>query len=764
VGRAPNRSIAFLVAAIAVVAGGSANAAKSKGKLPNLVESKVSKPPASLAVGQSFEVKDTAHNAGDAKAGASDTRYYLTENAKQSQRNRVQSKTNPRTSPTDILLVGFRHVKRLGPSAASSGKTSVHVPGGTPAGRYYLLACADDRGVVRESKEGDNCSVGGKTQVTPVSGPQGRLEAFSDTKPPLDPQEAPVVTPLLQAFCAGPKKPEQMTLAKAVSTADAYLTKTAGADAMAAFKASADYHSVPKLEGSAAGAMAAKSPGAALAALLRAHELEPHEASHLLNAAGAAAAIGLPNEALAFLDAAETLDLKKRLPMGISPEAASLATRGYALYQLGKYAEAETALKEALSISPVLSEEASTTLAAVKACRGKDPIPAYKTGRWRQNPPPPLDDSQGKVTEFRHFPFPALPVNAAANADFYKTLDDTESARSTAEVNKISQLQTQLNQVLASKNLATQERTQELLNLGYSVGQADDLKALDATLETKTHAANNAIDALFGQGGQYQQFISQAFDACVDDPDPDACFAREMRSRCIPAAKLTHQEWLNDLNVAYGAAQQYMRIASKRISAIASHFKTDAAYQLLMQQVVEDDLVMYGLFAQSAMFWSGPLAGLTDPNDGRPYCVETPEPEPVQDPGDVAPQGSNPCPPGLQSFSASLELGFATVEANCNELTVGVESEGWIAGFAEVSFDFKEGSATIFAGAKGEVGLGPVKGDFKSGLALKCDADGPQGLAWRVGPSYTVSAGPAHFGGSDYEDITIVGSMGGPGI
>ena len=46
---------------------------------------------------------------------------------------------------------------QLGAGATSRGTVTVTIPAGTPAGTYRLLACADDRRVVAESNETNNC-------------------------------------------------------------------------------------------------------------------------------------------------------------------------------------------------------------------------------------------------------------------------------------------------------------------------------------------------------------------------------------------------------------------------------------------------------------------------------------------------------------------------------------------------------------------------------------------------------------------------------
>jgi len=120
---------------------------------PDLVETAVSNPPASAVLGSSFSVTDTVRNQGTTSAGASTTRYYL-------------SLDTTRNSG-DKLLTGSRAVPGLASNTQSTGTVNVKIPSGVTSGTYYLLACADDKKVVAESIESNNCAASGATmQVT----------------------------------------------------------------------------------------------------------------------------------------------------------------------------------------------------------------------------------------------------------------------------------------------------------------------------------------------------------------------------------------------------------------------------------------------------------------------------------------------------------------------------------------------------------------------------------------------------------------------
>jgi CARDB len=118
---------------------------------PDLVESAVSNPPATVGFGQHFSVTDTVSNQGGGFAPASSTRYYLSPDATK--------------SITDKLLGGARSVRLLEPGTSSTGSRTVNVKSSIAPGTYFLLACADDKNVVVEGDETNNCRASSTTVV-----------------------------------------------------------------------------------------------------------------------------------------------------------------------------------------------------------------------------------------------------------------------------------------------------------------------------------------------------------------------------------------------------------------------------------------------------------------------------------------------------------------------------------------------------------------------------------------------------------------------
>jgi subtilase family serine protease len=97
--------------------------------------------PATGGAGLPVDVTDTTKNQGTGSAAASGTAFYLS--------------TNAALGAGDVLL-GSRPAGVLVPNSSSTVKTTLTIPGGTPAGSYYIIAVADDGGAVPETNEANN--------------------------------------------------------------------------------------------------------------------------------------------------------------------------------------------------------------------------------------------------------------------------------------------------------------------------------------------------------------------------------------------------------------------------------------------------------------------------------------------------------------------------------------------------------------------------------------------------------------------------------
>ena len=188
---------------------------------------------------------------------------------------------------------------------------------------------------------------------------------------------------------------------EAIANARKFLNERASPQALAAFSVSQQAGDAKRAGVAAGGAMVANKPLAALAALLRAHELQPQNATYLANLAAVLSYMGMPQEALAILDSPLVRDGRIGSPLGMGGQASALNTRGHSLLQVGKFSEAEAALRRAVSLSPNLTE--AKTHLALALWMQDDPRKKEEGGRliaavWRRNPRRSPNNNPGKST------------------------------------------------------------------------------------------------------------------------------------------------------------------------------------------------------------------------------------------------------------------------------------------------------------------------------------------------------------------------------
>jgi hypothetical protein len=131
----------------------SADAAPAPAR-PNLEVASV-EAPSSVAQGGTLVTTVVVRNAGKAAAGTSSVRVALS--------------TDKRVGK-DKALSPTTSIPGLRAGAATSGKARATVPLATAPGRYFVVVCADATKRVRESDEGDNCTVGPAVTVTKRGG------------------------------------------------------------------------------------------------------------------------------------------------------------------------------------------------------------------------------------------------------------------------------------------------------------------------------------------------------------------------------------------------------------------------------------------------------------------------------------------------------------------------------------------------------------------------------------------------------------------
>lgn len=109
---------------------------------PDLVIQNLNLSTTNLCVANVFNISGQVYNQGDGNAGASTVRYYI----------------SPTQSPIGGILLGAASTDPLAPDQSDAFNTNVIVPANLAAGTYFVVASADDGGIVNESNENNNTS------------------------------------------------------------------------------------------------------------------------------------------------------------------------------------------------------------------------------------------------------------------------------------------------------------------------------------------------------------------------------------------------------------------------------------------------------------------------------------------------------------------------------------------------------------------------------------------------------------------------------
>lgn len=160
---------ALVVLSILVVALAAAAPAGAKTAQPDLVVTKVSKPPKTKTVGTRIKLGVKVANRGGSQASASKLGLYLGKGKKHTKKDKRLKRIK---------------VKALFPGAVKKLKLKALLPKKTKPGTYRLFACADDTRKVKEAKEGDNCRASKKLRLVTNAKAVATIPAGQTSLPP----------------------------------------------------------------------------------------------------------------------------------------------------------------------------------------------------------------------------------------------------------------------------------------------------------------------------------------------------------------------------------------------------------------------------------------------------------------------------------------------------------------------------------------------------------------------------------------------------
>jgi tetratricopeptide (TPR) repeat protein len=620
-----------------------------------------------------------------------------------------------------------------------------------PAGSYRLLACG-----------GSRCAAAAGS-VAVSDGTATHVQAFSDSHflPTSDDQLAgehgyrPDICPAPAAVWKAP------ALKTALASARALLDKTGG---MAQFRASDAYGTADKAEAAAFQAVAIGEPGAALAALLRAHDLRPSESRYLVAAAGLLTAIGAPREALALVERADALGPSRSAPFGINQQALALNAKGAALIALGQFTQAEPYLRAAIDIEPLLSE-AKLNLSVAILCRTKDStgIGFFRAGQLRQPlfgpnglTGPPLDQqldmTHGKTASLPELPLPGTYAQGLRMRTFYEDFGKVHQSK--VDAINAGILSHRAAWYASKPSLLALTRTTEIMRLAYGEDQPASIEALKthlADVHEQTHLGVTRIsDQLLKDSSAWHDEAGKAC-AGVYGAEYQPCLNREYNARCGGPADSANSKVVDLIRAEERAVHDYIGAYYPYATAIAANIADPDAHELLSLQIEFNMLHDWVSPMAPLGYW---FATARQVNCGQPTGAETVE---YQRP-DVP--HSDPCPPSVRGVKLAWSLGGSTIEVNCEKVSieVGAKVEGWFGAFGQIDYNPRTGRLMVFAGPKvsGKIPGTGIGGSFKDGLYLRFTGDGHlDDFGFRTSVSGSVGFGPMSIKGGDSMDFSF---------
>ncbi|MBC7784437.1 MAG: hypothetical protein H7144_11415 [Burkholderiales bacterium] len=555
-----------------------------------------------------------------------------------------------------------------------------------------------------------------------------------------------------------------LTLAEAIAGLDQMVRENADSAAIDGFKASPDYASAKRCAAAATAAMLQKRPIAAIAAMLRAHELEPQSAAHLINLAGLTTRLAMPRHTLALLDAAETLDQSANAAFGLNRQAIILNSRGMALVQLNKLAEAEAALRQAVALDPSMSE-ARVNLAhalwrqddpkkkdeAVRFARWSKKRAIIKTAEEASAAPPEKSEPPAgteKMTEEkfmaglvadRHGRPPAAQVfdlsrgkkGALPTIKIPRTIGDGY-----AMYPKVKQLHEEL-LAESSKAGARMNQLETIMRNRERSGQMPSVsadRARDVFWYISHANTDPSLRALYWDQWRASMDIGVGtFGGQLTNPwashelqkKHDAIMAASMSydetcQQMTDATEPYHLSWLGPIKNYETAINRYARAAYRHQTALAANLYDPVHHEyakLLIKQSING----------RAMEFLAPLLTVTNYDQhfatgwgkGRVHGS-------AEDPAPGEYEEADACPAHLSGeYKVKVEVLFVEISGNCEKIGVELSAGAWIKGFAEVEVTF-EGEISIFIGGAGEASAPgvPVTAGAKAGCFITITKDG----------------------------------------
>jgi hypothetical protein len=508
------------------------------------------------------------------------------------------------------------------------------------------------------------------------------IVAFSDTNfGPAAPDYPYDLNLLSSAYCTGTgDRTKVPSLTAAVQIADKLVNADTGGKGIAEFARTKYGHSEVSAIGTAVGEIASGRPAVALDALLRAHQLAPHDPVPLIDAAPLLTQAGKAQAALQFLAAAARLKMPTITPFGVSFTALLENNEGQALLGTHQFGAAVTMLNKAVRASSVL-REARQLLGPAYLCAKNKPaaLRFLVAGTFRQSPgaafaivdkrdPNPadvLDTAHGKQLQLPVYSYPATMQLGATEGDLWGNLQTDVLIDQVGPMNKkVAADNAALIKAEAHMNPLTKARTNQIL---ADIGDAPALVPELVTLENKAGTTQLEIRNLQLKG--------------------------EGEAGCLNSG--LHAQWLSDVQAYDTQERDAAKADYKMETAFASNLRNPLAHRLGVELAE-----LQSMFSDSLLISAGQgLVGY----DGICYKGTPGTPPDSVSSGNPSTPASDPCPTSIPHFS--LKLGtFASLSINCESVSYEVAPEGELF-FISSEHNFKNGHDTVFVGVKGDIGI-----------------------------------------------------------
>jgi hypothetical protein len=282
----------------------------------------------------------------------------------------------------------------------------------------------------------------------------------------------------------------------------------------------------------------------------------------------------------------------------------------------------------------------------------------------------------------------------------------------------------------------------------------------------RTYDIVNAINTVQYQPGLHQLWAREQADADAVDHITRTWWDKvhvwaytlstaALKANCSDNLAAAHGRWLSAMQALDRDTRRYWQAYSRYATGLAANLANPAYHALAEDAIATVGENLYYTLLSALWFWASPEWQLKE------LCVPSEAPgaemtfqKPSEDP--PAPE----CPPGLRAVEhLSINLGLVSLNANCEEISSTLESEGFIKGFVSGQYNTHGKELTVVAGAKVGVSVPGLSAEAGGGFYVTRNAGGIKDWGIRLGASGSTSGLVSYEAISGETDISLAGSI-----